>query len=131
VYLDQILTAMSAPDADRWRQAYNTEISTLIANGTWELIELPQDTKVVQSGWMFKVKLNPNNTVECYCSRLVAKDYSQCPGYDYTKVFTPTFCLASLCLITALVAKERFKMHSVDISSVFTYRELDEVIYIK
>ena len=37
-------------DADRWREAYNTEISTLIANGTWELVELPQDAKVVQSG---------------------------------------------------------------------------------
>ena len=41
---------MNAPDADRWREACNTEISTLIANGTWELVELPQDAKVVQLG---------------------------------------------------------------------------------
>ena len=47
-------SAMNAPDADRWREACNTEISTLIANGTWELVELPQDAKVVQSGWVFK-----------------------------------------------------------------------------
>jgi len=31
----------------------------------------------------------------------------------------------------ALAAKEGFKIHSVDILSVFTYRELDEVIYMK
>ena len=122
---------MNAPDADRWREACNTEISTLIANGTWELVELPQDAKVVQSGWVFKVKLNPDNTVERYCSRLVAKGYSQCPGYDYTEVFAPTFRPASLHLITALAAKEGFKMCSVDISSAFTYGELDEVIYMK
>ena len=80
---------MNAPDADRWREACNTKISTLIANGTWELVELPQDAKVVQSGWVFKVKLNPDNTVERYRSRLVAKGYSQRP--DYTEVFAPTF----------------------------------------
>ena len=44
-------TAMSAPDTDRWREACNTEILTLIANGTWELVELSQDAKVVQSGY--------------------------------------------------------------------------------
>jgi len=80
---------------------------------------------------VFKVKLNPDNTVERYRSRLVAKGYSQHPGYDYTEVFAPTFRPASLCLITALAAKEEFKMCSVDISSAFTYGELEEVIYIK
>ena len=113
------------------REACNTEISTLIANGTWELVELPQDAKVVQSGWVFKVKLNPDNIVERYRSRLVAKGYSQCPRYDYTEVFAPIFRPASLRLITALAAKEGFKMRSVDISSAFTYGELDEVIYMK
>ena len=85
----------------------------------------------MQSGWVFKVKLNPDNTVERYRSRLVAKGYSQHPGYDYTEVFAPTFRPASLCLITALAAKEEFKMRSVDISFAFTYGELEEVIYIK
>jgi len=86
---------------------------------------------VVQLGWVFKVKLNLDNSVECYHSKLVAKGYSQHPGYNYTEVFASTFRLASLCLITALAAKEGFKIYSVDISSAFTYGELNEVIYIK
>ena len=80
---------------------------------------------------MFKVKLNPDNTVECYRSRLVAKGYSQRSEYDYTEVFAPIFQPASLCLITALATKEGLKIHSVDISSAFTYGELDKVIYMK
>jgi len=80
---------------------------------------------------VFKVKLNPDNTVERYRSRLVAKGYSQCPGYDYTEVFAPTFRPASLRLITALAAKAGFKIRLVDISSAFTYGELEEVIYMK
>jgi hypothetical protein len=46
---------MQAPDADKWKEACNTEISTLIANGTWELIELSPDAKVINSGWVFKL----------------------------------------------------------------------------
>ena len=57
-------SAMNAPDADRWREACNTEISTLIANRTWELIELSQDAQVVQLGWVYKIKLNLDNIVE-------------------------------------------------------------------
>ena len=87
--------------------------------------------KVVESGWVFKLKLNADNTVERYKSRLVAKGYSQRPGYDYTKVFAPTFHPASLRLIMALAAKEGFKMRSIDISSAFTYGDLDEEIYMR
>jgi len=42
-----------------------------------------------------------------------------------------TFWPASLRLIMALAVKKDFKMRSVDISSAFTYGELDEVIYMK
>jgi len=124
-------SAMSAPDADKWTEACNNEVSTLIANGTWELVELPPGAKVVNSGWVFKVKLNPDGSVERYKSRVVAKGYSQRPGFDYTEVFAPTFRPASLRLIMALAAKEGYKMRSVDISSAFTYGDLDEVIYMR
>ena len=78
-----------------------------------------------------KVKLNPDNNIQCYRSRIFAKGYLQKPCYNYTEVFAPTFHPVSLCFIIALAAKESFQMWSLDISSVFTYGELDEVIYIK
>jgi len=124
-------SAMSSPDADKWTEACNNEVSTLVANGTWELVELPPGAKVVNSGWVFKVKLNADGSVERYKSRLVAKGYSQRPGFDYTEVFAPTFRPASLRLIMALAAREGYKMRSVDISSAFTYGDLDEVIYMR
>ena len=55
---------ISALDTNRQREACNTEISTLIANRTWELIELSQDAQVVQLGWVYKIKLNLDNIVE-------------------------------------------------------------------
>ena len=32
---------MNLPDANKWRETCNTEISTLIVNRTWKLVELP------------------------------------------------------------------------------------------
>jgi hypothetical protein len=75
------------------------------------------------------LKLHADGSVECHKGRIVAKGYSQRPGFDYTEVFAPTFHPASLHLIIALAAKEGFKMHSVDISSAFTYGDLEEEIY--
>ena len=34
--------AMAGPDSDRWMDAAQTEIDTLLANGTWELVGLPE-----------------------------------------------------------------------------------------
>ena len=93
---------MNSPNANKWKQAYNTEILTPIANKIWELVELPLKAQVVNSDQVFKLKLNPDNTIKYYQSRIVAKEYSQQPGYDYTKVFTLTFFPTSLHLIIAL-----------------------------
>jgi hypothetical protein len=121
--------AMRSPDAPEWSKACKDEIFALESNNTWEVVELPPGKKVINSGWVFKVKRNPDGSVERYKARLVAKGYSQRPGYDYTEVFAPTFRPASLRLIIALAAQEGFKMRSVDISSAFTYGELEEEIY--
>ncbi|KAF7776733.1 hypothetical protein Agabi119p4_5126 [Agaricus bisporus var. burnettii] len=94
-------------------------------------MELPPGKKVVNSGWVFKVKRLADGSIERYRARLVAKGYSQRPGFDFTEVFAPTFRPASLRLIVALAAREGYKMRSVDISSAFTYGELEEEIYMR
>jgi hypothetical protein len=58
----------------------NTEVFNLEANRTWELTELPPGKKVVNSGWVFKVKRLADGSIERYRARLVAKGFSQRPG---------------------------------------------------
>jgi hypothetical protein len=73
--------AMRAPDADKWKEAYNTEISTLIANGTWELVELPPDAKVINSGWVFKLKLHADGSVERHKGRIIIPSFPLTPDF--------------------------------------------------
>jgi transposase InsO family protein len=90
--------AMKSPDAVLWRKAAEEEINSLLANGTWELVPLPEGKKAIGSRWVFKVKKNADGSIERYKARLVAKGFSQRPGLDYNEVYAPTFRMASIFL---------------------------------
>ena len=123
--------AMHGPQSDRWRDAALLEYNTLVENGTWDVVDLPEGQKAIGSGWVFKVKHNQDGSIERFKARLVAKGYSQHPGLDYNESFAPTFRPATLRIIMALAAVEDLELRSVDITSAFTNGDLDEEIYMK
>jgi hypothetical protein len=75
--------AYSSPDADLWKEAVQSEMDSIMSNGTWEVVDRPYGCKPVGCKWVFKKKLRPNGTIEKYKARLVAKGYSQKEGEDY------------------------------------------------
>jgi hypothetical protein len=60
------------------------EYSSLIDNGTWELVDLPHDCVVASNMWIYKVKSDIVGDVSCFKARLIAKGCSQSVGLDYT-----------------------------------------------
>jgi len=123
--------AMSSPDSDKWSEAAALEYKILIENGTWEIVELPHGKKAIGSGWVWRIKYNPDGSIERYKARIVAKGYLQRPGFDYIASFAPTYRPAGLRLVLALTAIKNLELRSVDISSAFTYGDLDEEIYME
>nr|ABA96931.2 retrotransposon protein, putative, Ty1-copia subclass [Oryza sativa Japonica Group] len=55
-----ISEAYATPDADYWKEAVRSEMDSIIANGTWEVIERPYGCKPVGCKWVFKKKLRPD-----------------------------------------------------------------------
>ncbi|RXW13926.1 hypothetical protein EST38_g11930 [Candolleomyces aberdarensis] len=102
--------AMASPQAQHWQAAAADEILTLIANGTWELVELPPGEKG-------------------YKGRVVAKGCSQRPGIGYDDTYSPTFRAATLRTTLAAAGIEDMELRSVDISAAFTNGDLEGVIY--
>ncbi|KAK1630411.1 hypothetical protein QYE76_004726 [Lolium multiflorum] len=49
--------ALASPDADYWKEAVQSEMDSILANGTWELTERPYGCKPVGCKWVFKKKL--------------------------------------------------------------------------
>ena len=112
-----------------WQDAAKLEMDNHISNGTWDLVDLPPGAKCISSGWVFWVKHNADSSIECYKARLIAKGYSQCPGFDYTEVFAPTFRYAAIRTIIALAAINDLHLRSIDISHAFINGDLEETIY--
>ena len=48
------------------------EMRALLTNGTWKVVDLPENQKVVGSKWLFMVKYKANGDIESYKPRLVA-----------------------------------------------------------
>jgi hypothetical protein len=119
--------AMCRPDSELWYQAMVREMEAHLENGTWELVKLPPGRKAIGSKWVFKVKRNPDGTVERYKARLVAKGFGQRPGIDFDETFAPTTKWAALCAILALAALEDLELESIDISNAYLNGELHDV----
>lgn len=65
----------------------NVEYNALLKNGTWTLVPHTSQN-VVDCRWIFKIKHNPDGSVERYKARLVAKGFTQRPGIDYHATFS-------------------------------------------
>ncbi len=48
--------AISPEDAHNWKIDMEEEYSSLMKNGTWELVQLPKGRAVIQNKWVFDIK---------------------------------------------------------------------------
>jgi hypothetical protein len=80
--------AIASVDKEKWLGAMQEEMQSVEKNGTWDVVRLPKQKKVVRCKWIFirKEGLSPNEPPR-FKARLVAKGFSQIPGVDYTDFF--------------------------------------------
>jgi hypothetical protein len=72
------------------------EVNSLLDNGIWTLVDLPEGRRVVNNMWVYKVKTDHLGQVERFKARFVANGCSQRHGVDYTETFSPVIRMAIL-----------------------------------
>lgn len=63
-----------APKDEGWIKVMEEELDEMEKNGTWSLVPRPEHKNVIGTKWVFRNKLNEDNTVVRNKSRLVCKD---------------------------------------------------------
>lgn len=103
------------------------EINVLKQNGTWKIIEIPKEIKTIGFKWVFKTKLQADETLDKYKARLVAKDYNQIKEINYNETFTPVFRMTTLRTLISIASTEGWHLYQMDVQNGrFTWRSLHE-----
>ena len=123
--------AMESDDSSKWMEGMNEELKSMVHNGVWDLIELPNSCKPVGCKWVFKKKRDAKGNIERFKARLVAKGFTQKEGIYYKDTFSPVSKKDSLRIIMALVAHFDLELHQMDVKTAFLNGNLDEDIYME
>lgn len=115
----------------KWREAMQQEVQALQANKTWSLVSPPAHKRPIGCKWVYKIKYNPDGTVEHYKARLVAKGYSQVEGLDYRESFAPVTKLTIVRVLLSLAAQQNWHLHQLDVNNAFLNGDLYEDVYMQ
>ncbi|GJT83179.1 retrotransposon protein, putative, ty1-copia subclass [Tanacetum coccineum] len=116
-------------ESDKWIDAMNAEMQSMIDNMVWVLVDLPPNCKTVGSKWLFKIKTDMDGNVHTYKARLVAKGYTQLYGVDYEETFSPVADIRAIRILISIAAFYDYEIWQMDVKTAFLNGHLDEDIY--
>lgn len=128
---DEPVTYSQAASHKCWKAAMDKEYSALIKNKTWELVHKPDKKNLIGCKWTFKLKKNPDGTINRYKARLVAKGYTQENGFDYTETFSPIVKPATIRLIFTIALENQWSIKHLDVNNAFLNGTLQEEVYMQ
>lgn len=114
-----------------WVEAMNRELDALEKNDTWSVTTLPPTKVAIGCKWLFKIKYNPNGTVERYKARLVILGCNQKYGEDYAETFAPVAKMTTVRTILAVAAMQDWYTYQMDVTNAFLHGDLLEHVYMK
>ncbi|GAU12277.1 hypothetical protein TSUD_141850 [Trifolium subterraneum] len=121
-----ITQALRDPD---WRSAMQAEFDALHHNNTWDLVSRSSDQNLVGCKWVFRIKRNPDGSIDRYKARLVAKGFHQRPGWDYTETFSPVVKPVTIRIVLTLAVRQGWPIRQLDVNNAFLQGTLKEEVF--
>ena len=107
------------------------EYDSIIRNSVWDVVPRPHGKSVVSSRWLYKVKQAADGSVEKHKARFVARGFSQVEGINYDETFPPVARYSSIRSMLDLSAQMGWKIHQMDVKTVFLNGKIEEEVYIE
>ena len=117
-------------DKNAWHEAMNDEIKCLEEMNAWTLVD-NKNQRLIDTKWVYKLKINPINNNKIYRARLVARGFNQKYGIDYDEVFAPVAKPTTLRLLLTISGIQKHIVKHIDIKMAFLNGVLNENIYMK
>jgi len=115
--------AINSEDSLDWKQAMNKEITCLMKNKTWTLIDKPKDRKVLDVKWVYTTKADNIKK-----ARLVVRGYQQEEGLD--NVYSPVARMQTLKILLAYCCQYGLMILQMDVEAAFLNGKIRSEIYV-
>ncbi|PNX59999.1 hypothetical protein L195_g051704 [Trifolium pratense] len=115
----------------KWLAAMKSEFQALQQNQTWSLVHLPANRKAIGCKWVFRIKENPDGSINKYKARLVAKGFHQLQGFDFNETFSPVVKPLTIRLILTLAISYKWPLQQLDVNNAFLNGVLEEEVYMQ
>ncbi|GFU15756.1 retrovirus-related Pol polyprotein from transposon TNT 1-94 [Trichonephila clavipes] len=79
--------AIRSRDASKWHDAMDKEINVMKERNVWDLVDHPDNIKILENRWVYTIKYDENNKIVRYKARLVARGNTQLRGESFDEVF--------------------------------------------
>ncbi|KAG3056416.1 hypothetical protein PI125_g25566 [Phytophthora idaei] len=97
--------------------------------GVFRAAKLPNGQRAINTKWVFKIKRKADGSIEKYKARLVAKDFKQKYGIDYTETFSPVVKYLTLRMVIALAKYYGWPLDQLDVVTAFLYGIMKELVF--
>ncbi|GFS93081.1 retrovirus-related Pol polyprotein from transposon TNT 1-94 [Trichonephila clavipes] len=75
--------AIRSRDASKWHDAMDKEINVTKERKVWDLVDHPDNIKILENRWVYTIKYDENNKIVRYNARLVARGNTQLRDSDF------------------------------------------------
>ncbi|SYW74138.1 uncharacterized protein UHO2_01003 [Ustilago hordei] len=99
--------------------------------GTWEIMDVPPNTKLVNSKIVLHLKLDADGVPVQHKARLVARGFTQREGIDFKETFALVAPLSAIRALLSLAVERDWEVHQLDIMMAYLNSTLKHVIYMK
>ncbi|KAJ1035115.1 hypothetical protein NDA18_000713 [Ustilago nuda] len=120
--------ALDSDEAQQWHEAICKELEGLEAMGTWEIVDVPPETKLVDSKIVLRLKLDANGIPVQHKARLIARGFTQREGIDFEETFVPVVPLSAIRALLSLAVERDWEIHQLDITMAYLNSTLKHVI---
>lgn len=124
--------AIAQPEVKNWQKAMNEELGVLKERQVYDIVQRPENKRVIGSRWVYKLKKNAEGTIERYRARLVAQGFRQVPGIDYFEIFSPVVNYVLIYLFMSFLVISMGWVHRhLDVNCAYLYGSLREETYME
>ncbi|GBM90268.1 Retrovirus-related Pol polyprotein from transposon TNT 1-94 [Araneus ventricosus] len=102
------------------------EIKSLNKHKIWELVDKPDNTKIVKSKWVYTIK---DSKTPKFKARLVATGFNQVKNVDYLESYSHVVNIDTFRLLIALAAKLNLAVNFFDVKTAYLHSDLEEEVY--